>query len=417
MKIKKLTAIFLSLLIIFSFTGCFEDQGAEQVDNVSNGVDLFTSISKSLDLNTYKFNMTVSWVIPNFMSEGTEDTSSTFAPDSSSEANNEQTASSSDNVLNSIFKNKMLIEGVVVRKENGMDFSAKITVAEKTFDFLYVDSVCYIGAKDLINELLGKEVLKNEYISISKSSIESLTSSASDLLAGTSTDAVADDFSGTLTPSGDTTGDSISLDGVKLPEITLEKLSALLKPLFNGMKDAFASKQFNIFSVEDGFNVMKVTEKDVLLVVKNILMQYRSNSSDLYSAIQTAIKDFELDQTVTLTQDELNDALDNYIVTVQDAIDLDELEGMSFSLVVKSKADDNMCQNIFDFDVQKDSKQYSLEIDMSKTKDDDAAVTVPTNTAAIENIILDIASSIDLSGGGNSLISEPDIPNDEVTIW
>lgn len=425
MKIKKVLALLLSLLIIFSFAGCMEEEEAAPVDNITNGVDLFNTLSKDANYQSYTFSMALSWVIPNI---GSDDEVAVDTIDSSDEStgimgedNTQQTVSSTESLLNTLLKNKMSIEGVVVKTDDGMNVSADLTIVDKTFKLILVDNVCYIGAKELLNNALGGELLKTEYISISKSSIETILSTAStsmSTITGTPTDASSSDIFGSSTTIDTTGGALTDLGGIKIPEISIKKLSGLLTPLYNGLKQTFASKQFDVFSVDnEGFNTMKITDKEVLLVVKNTLTQYRNNSTDIYAALQTIIKDWNLSDTVSFSQEELDKALDDAIITAQDAIDLDELDGTNFSFVVKAKADDNSNQKIFDFDVQKDSKQYSFEIDLSKTNDSSVTVTAPSDTATIESVLFEIIPNIDLNGDGGNLITEPEDPGEEVTIW
>lgn len=315
MKVKKFLALLLSILIVLSLSGCFEDEQTEEVDNVSNGVDFFNSFAQADEFESYSFTAEVKWQIPtsdridNIVSNmvGADDEADGFSSTTTTEQNQKVT---------DWLSKKCIISGDVAKSGDKSNFNVNISIDDKSFDVIYVNDTFYINAQALLEMISGGNMdftLKNKYIAINKEAIESLSSDIqeamlslatdtdalpemgvdgnmpvddTDITGNAATDMITDsaatedsntgidftsnmdddvfasDSSFTLDSFGYDDGvdeyvnEDVQVDGFassdfKLPDISKESITALVTPLINGIRDVFKSAEFNVFSVDN----------------------------------------------------------------------------------------------------------------------------------------------------------------------
>ncbi|MGN0517279.1 MAG: hypothetical protein ACI4II_00970 [Acutalibacteraceae bacterium] len=475
MKLKKFLALFLSILIVLSFSGCFEEEQTEEVDNVSNGVDFFNSFAQADEFESYSFTAEVKWQIPtsdridNLVSNmmGADGEADGFSSTTTTEQNQKVTA---------WFSKKCIISGDVVKSGDKSNFNVSISIGDRSFDVIYVNDTLYINAQallELISEGNMDFTLKNKYIAINKEAIESISSDIQEAMASLATDTdalpggsvpmdstditsdvtvdITGDFNSSFTDDdmfGSDTSDSsftldsfgsadsvdeyvnedIQVDGfasgeLKLPEISKESITALVTPLVNGIRDVFKSAEFDVFSVDnEGSNVLTITQKDVLYVARAVLNRYKENSTELYNALQQLIKDAELDSILTITQEDIDDELADVLITVQDMIDFDETEGINFKLEIKSLANKEKIKRSIVFDLQKDADKFLFSIYSEKEKKDSANISAPGDVGTIADMLTSVFKNFDF-GALNGEISPEDgeegkeEEGSSVTIW
>lgn len=195
MKLKKFLALLLSILIVLSFSGCFEEEETEEVDNISNGVDFFNSFAQADEFESYSFTAEVKWQIPT--SERIDNmVSNMVGADGEADGFSSTTTTTEQNQpITSWLNKKCIISGDVVKSGDKSNFNVSISIGERTFDTIYVNDTLYINAQALLELIFEGNMdftLKNKYIAINKEAIESLSSDIQEAMASlaTGTDAL-----------------------------------------------------------------------------------------------------------------------------------------------------------------------------------------------------------------------------------
>ena len=512
MNVKKVLSILLTLLIILSMAGCGEEP-VEEVDNVSNGVEFFESLSKTSEFESYTFAATISWTIPDF----TEDVKSTFDSGDtySSDSQSDTMVDSATNLVKQALRKKFYVEGTVVKTSNGSDIAFTLyknsEKSEKIIDMVIKGKDVYVNVKSLVNDFLESEVIKKDYLLINVDGINSLGEAVNDIMAdimrqsaATKTDASPimpdyadteepadasegedptvsepvdatptpnelnnsslpedgsaeteapdaisasddstdssaenepafedneaedDDFNYGYNPVDDSsaTDDDMSSGGMslnfELPKVNLDCLKTLVAPLASGIQKTFSSAEFNVFSVDaQGYNVMEINQSDVLAIVKNILLKYREDSQNLYTALQECITQSGIsDMLPSFTQQDIEKGLDDAVLTVQDAIDFDETDGISFLFNVKSKYSGDTFSGGFEFSFQQDATQLSFSVMTDRTKDSSASVNAPSDYCTLTDFVSAVLpEAIAGLSSGDIMIEDPGDGEDHLSIF